>query len=224
MPEVPGHRVTFYSSPREQGGGDLLDLHQASSGVYFFTIGDVMGKGLQAKFYAFSFLSYVRGTLHAMLAPETSPADILSRLNEVLMQDEVMADTFASLLLLKWDVERHTVTFANAGHPRPIMAKQFGSHVLESSDLILGLDASAQFHDETTHFDEGDALVAYTDGIMEQRLKSGEMVGEAGVLRAATSSRTSARPIETMLSNILDESEEDDFTDDVLVFWLQREG
>lgn len=222
MPDVPGYRVLFHTSPREQGGGDLLDLYRADTGVYFVTIGDVMGKGLRAKFYAFSFLSYVRGTLHAMLGPDTSPAELLQRLNQVLMQDEVMADTFASLLLVRWDVESHTITYANAGHPRPVHSTASGASVIEASDLILGLDTNAQFHDAQIQLAPGDAFVAYTDGIMEQRLASGDMVGERGIVSLVASTRTDSAPIDAMLKRILRESRESEFTDDVLVFWLQR--
>lgn len=224
MPEVPGHRVLFYSSPREQGGGDLLDLYKVNDDVYFFAIGDVMGKGVHAKFYAFSFLSYVRGTLRAMLSPMTSPAELMKRLNQVLMQDEVLADTFASMLLVRWDVAAHRITCANAGHPRPVLSTGSRSAVVDASDLILGLDADALFHDIELDLDPGDAFVAYTDGIMEQRLANGEMVGESGVVKTVAAARTEAsQPIQKMLDRILADSDDADFSDDVLVLWLQRE-
>lgn len=222
MPDVDGYRVLFYNTPQEQGGGDLLDYYQAGENVYVFTIGDVMGKGVRAKFYAHSFLGYVRGTLHAMLGPETSPAELMKRLNLVLMQDEVMADTFASLLLVKWDAGAHTITFSNAGHPRPVHSSRERSQVIEDSDLILGLDANAEFRNTTIQLAPGDSFVAYTDGIIEQRLKSGDMVGERGVVQMVASVQSNEKPIESMLARVLDESAEDDFADDVLVLWLQR--
>jgi phosphoserine phosphatase RsbU/P len=121
LPVVDGYRTFFHNSPREHGGGDLFDWTEAEPGTFFITIGDVMGKGLQAKFYAFSFLSYVRGTLHAMLRETSSPADLMMRVNQLLMQDEVMEETFASLLLMKWEPAKNLVTYANAGHCRPAL-------------------------------------------------------------------------------------------------------
>ena len=222
MPTVEGYRLLFHNTPREQGGGDLLDHQATDKDVHILTIGDVMGKGVRAKFYAHSFLGYVRGTLHAMLRPDTSPAELMSRLNQVLMHDEVMADTFASLLLVKWDANAHTVTFATAGHPRPVHCSSAGATIVEASDLILGLDANAQFHDSTIKLEPGDAFVAYTDGILEQRLRSGEMVGERGVVQLVRAVCDDERPIDSMMQRILAESSDDDFTDDVLVLWLQR--
>ena len=224
MPEVAGYRVLHHVTPREQGGGDLLDFFPAGNGVYFFTIGDVMGKGLQAKFYAWTFFSYVRGTIHAMLGPQTAPSELLTRLNQIVMNDEVLADIFVSLLLLRWDSNTHRVTYANAGHPRPILVRSSGAHVLEESDLILGLDANAQFSDTSVDLDRGEAFVAYTDGIMEERTPSGEMIGEGGVVEAALQAYAEAHPLQTMLASILSASDGYDFTDDVLVLWLQRDA
>lgn len=222
LPSVEGHRVFFHNSPREHGGGDLFDWTESEPGTFFFTIGDVMGKGLQAKFYAFSFLSYVRGTLHAMLRETSSPADLMQRVNQLLMQDEVMEETFASLLLMKWEPRKNLVTYTNAGHCRPILVTPQKTRVVEHSDIILGLDPGAEFRDHTLELPPESALVTYTDGLMEQKLKSGEMVGEEGIKRCATKALREEQPVEAMLVDILRQSEVPEFGDDILVFWLQR--
>ena len=222
MPAVDGYTLNFYSNPREYGGGDLFDWIQAEPGMYFFTIGDVMGKGLQAKFYAFNFLGYVRGTLHAMLPVTKSPAELIKRVNQVLIEDEVMEETFASLLLMRWEPALNRITYANAGHCRPILASPDKVEVVEHSDIILGLDPTAEFTDSTIDLPTDSALVAYTDGLMEQRLASGEMLGEPGIMRAVDSVLGQATPVQTMLKDILDRSEKNEFADDILVFWLAR--
>ncbi|MDX1429354.1 MAG: fused response regulator/phosphatase, partial [Rhodothermales bacterium] len=165
LPEVPNYKLFFHNSPREHGGGDLFDWMEAKPGSYFLTVGDVMGKGLQAKFYAFSFLGYVRSTIHAMLRSTDSPAEIMKRVNQVLMDDPPMEETFASLLLLHWEPEEHRVTYANAGHCRPVLMTPSGSEIVEYSDLILGLDRNADFKDTEITLPEDSALVAYTDGL-----------------------------------------------------------
>ena len=124
LPEIPGYRFAFHNSPRDQGGGDFFDWAETHPGVFFFTVGDVMGKGLKAKFYAFSFLSYVRGTLYSMVEQTSSPAALMQQLNRRLMQDAVMEDTFASLLLVRFDAAAHRVTLCNAGHCRPLRRRR----------------------------------------------------------------------------------------------------
>ncbi len=224
MPSEPGYRTMFFSRPKEDGGGDLFDWTRADDGSYLFTVGDIMGKGLQAKFYAFSFLSYIRSTIHAMLKTTVSPAVLMQRVNEMLIQDAVLEETFASLLLMRWEPATNRVVYANAGHCRPILATPDGPGMVEYSDLILGLDPQTEYVDHSFIVPPGSALLCYTDGLNEQVMRNHAMFGEAGVAMAAQAALASDAPVHTLLSWLLRRSEHPDFDDDVLVFWLQREA
>jgi sigma-B regulation protein RsbU (phosphoserine phosphatase) len=228
MPSEPGYRANFFNSPREHGGGDLFDWMRTDDGAYIFTIGDVMGKGVQAKFYAFSFLSYVRGTLRAMLPVADSLAALMSRVNELLLQDEVMEETFASLLLLHWKPNENTLTYVNAGHCRPVLTSSDDTAVIEHSDVVLGLEPDAAFRDTTVEIPPGSAFVAYTDAILEQRPEGTsmkEIAGEKGVKQACAAALRAAtdKPIEYVLRKILEQTGTEEFHDDILVFWLERQ-
>ena len=224
MPDEPGYRTVFFSRPKEDGGGDLFDWTRAQDGSYLFTVGDIMGKGLQAKFYAFSFLSYIRSTVHAMLRETLSPARLMSRVNEMLINDAVLEETFASLLIMRWEPATNRVVYANAGHCRPILVTPDGPGLLEYSDLILGLDPSTTYEDRQLILPPDSALLCYTDGLNEQLTKTGAMFGEAGVAMGAQAALTTQQPVHTLLSWLLSRSQDPQFGDDVLVFWLQRMG
>jgi serine phosphatase RsbU (regulator of sigma subunit) len=213
----------------EDGGGDLFDWTRLADGSYLFTVGDIMGKGLRAKFYAFSFLSYIRSTIHAGLgagsaSAPVSPAALMRRVNRMLIQDAVLEETFASLLLLRWDPARHRVTYCNAGHCRPLLLGPGGAGIVEYSDLILGLDPETAYADKAFAIPEGSALVCYTDGLNEQQTRGRQPFGEAGVALSATGALAHAQPIKLLLEAMLARSAEPRFSDDVLVFWLQRLG
>ncbi len=223
LPDVQGYRTFFHSNPREHGGGDIFDWTEPRPGTYFITVGDVMGKGLQAKFYAFSFLGYIRSALHTLLRTTTSPAEIMSSVNQVLMDDPSLEDTFASLLLIRWEPEKNLVTYANAGHCRPVLVGSRGAEVVSYSDLILGLDESAEFKDTSISLTPGTALVSYTDGLLEQQMNSGAQLGEDGVLENVKGVYGTADPIDSLITNVLDESEKPEFGDDILLFWMERE-
>ncbi len=224
LPDVDDYRILFSNTPKEDGGGDLFDWLEVGDGAYLFTIGDVMGKGLKAKFYAFSFFGYVRSTIHAMLPTTTSPAELMSRVNQALIDDPTMEETFASLLLVKWEPAINRITYVNAGHCRPLIVGAETAKVVEYSDLILGLDHNTKFKDTVIELGENMSFIAYTDGLSEQVLENGKMVGEEGVMKAATEVADTEKPIEALLSNILKSSETPEFKDDILVFWLQRTG
>ena len=221
-PEVDGYALDVHSESREQGGGDLFDWSETDEGTYFLTIGDVMGKGLRAKFYAFSFLSYVRGTLHTLLEKSTSPAALMSELNDMLLNDDVLEDTFATFLLLHWDPHAHTVTFANAGHCRPVLVTPEGAEIPEHGDLILGLEEDVSFSEMTLDLPPDSALVSYTDGFTEQRTEDGGMLGEDGVRDLILEAYGDDTPIQALLDGVLSQSASGSFEDDLLVVWLRH--
>lgn len=222
LPEVSGYRFDFHAEARAQGGGDLFDWVETDQKTYFLTIGDVMGKGLRAKFYAYSFLSYVRGTLHTLLKESTSPAAVMRSINGMLLDDEVLEDTFASFLLLHWNPFTHTITYANAGHCRPVLVSSARSEIVEHSDLILGLEEDASFSDVSLELAPDSALFAYTDGLTEQPGRDGELLGESAMRVLAEEAHASDQPIDAILNGALQRSAEDDFQDDILVLWMQR--
>ncbi len=222
MPVAPGYRTVFFSRPKEDGGGDLFDWTRTDDGSYLLTVGDIMGKGLQAKFYAFSFLSYIRSTIHAMLRTTVSPAALMKRVNEMLIQDQVLEETFASLLLMRWEPHNHRLVYANAGHCRPILVGPDGPGMVDHSDLILGLDVGTEYVDRALDIPPGSALLCYTDGLNEQVARSGEMFGEGGVALGAQAALGQPQPVQSLLTWMLARSQAPGFDDDVLVFWLER--
>ena len=224
LPNVDDYRILFRNSPKDDGGGDLFDWIEVGDGTYLFTIGDVMGKGLQAKFYAFSFFGYVRSTIYAMLPTTTSPAKLMARVNQALIDDSTMEETFASLLLVKWEPASNKITYVNAGHCRPIVIGPDGAGVVKHSDLILGLDHATEFRDTAIELKENMSFVAYTDGLSEHVLLGGQMVGEQGIIEHAARVAEKENPIDALLTSILASSGSPEFTDDILVFWLQRTG
>ena len=222
LPRVSGYRTHFFSQPKEDGGGDLFDWTEVRPGVFLMTIADIMGKGLQAKFYAFSFLSYIRSTVHALAEENDSPAVLMTKVNRVLSKDEVLEETFASMLIIRWDSNTGDLTYANAGHCRPILVTPKRAGIIEHSEMILGLDPDEAYTDRSFNLPPGAAVIAYTDGLIEQVARNGELFGETGLAAAASRAFASKQPVHALLRTILEESAEPQFGDDVLVLWLQR--
>src|SRR5690606_24636127 len=123
----------------------------------------------------------------------------------------------------QWEPQAHRITYANAGHCRPVLLTPGEVDMMAYSDIILGLDANAAFTDQSLALPPGSAFITYTDGLMEQRLQNGEMVGERGIMEIAREVAHEADPVAAMLQIILERSETPEFGDDILVFWLQRD-
>ena len=69
----------------------------------------------------------------------------------------------------------------------------------------------------------GSALLTYTDGLIEQHLIDGQMVGEQGILEMAPHALRTPEPIDALLNEVLQRSPGNEFSDDILVFWLERQ-
>lgn len=222
LPSADGYRLLVHSKRREEGGGDMFDWIEGDPGVYYLTVGDVMGKGLQAKFYAFTFWACVRSAIRTVVTSTPSPARILSHVNSVLVEDATLADTFASLLLMKWEPGRDRITYANAGHCRPIVTNGDSTRVAAYSDLIVGLDPDTEYRDTTLTLSPGTAVVAYTDGLIERELLSGELLGEEGLIRLCSEITPEEDPAGALIERVRTEGADESFGDDVLVTWLER--
>lgn len=223
LPDVKNYRLAYRISQREAGGGDLFYFTETPDGDYLLVVADVMGKGVQAKFNAYAFFGYVQSIAKAGMEEGLSPAALMKRLNELLLQDVRIMNTHASMLIILWDPKANLITYTNAGHCRPIVVTPSGAYILEHSDLIVGLQHNAEFIDTEVLLPENAAFLAYTDGLTEQPIGD-EIVGESRVLEAAARAYRDDVPIDALMDLILKESSMPKWQDDILVFWLQRTG
>jgi len=123
----------------------------------------VTGHGLPA----WSIMSKLRHSINAIAKYEANPARILDVVEEVVLQryPEAIATAFAAIL----DTRRQTITYANAGHPAPIVRRRDGTvEALRTYGLPIGLRQSGPAGDLQTASLQGAALlVFYTDGLIE---------------------------------------------------------
>ena len=95
-----------------------------------------------------------------------SPGELLSRVNSSLM-DELPAGKYVTMIYAVLDPEQRTLTFANAGHPWPLLLDSSGARLLPTSEgLPLGL-APGRYSDETVTLTPGARMLFYSDGITE---------------------------------------------------------
>jgi Stage II sporulation protein E (SpoIIE) len=113
LPELPGWNIgAFYRSAREVGG-DFYDVVPLSENRVAITIGDGTDKGAPAAL----LMATTQGLLRAGASPEETPAEMLARINNVLVPN-VPAKMFVTCVYLVFDTIAGRVSFANAGHPR----------------------------------------------------------------------------------------------------------
>jgi len=82
--------------------------------------------------------------------PGTPPAAMLAELNNFLFDDLDKADYFITLFYLQYDTGKQQLTFANAGHPPPLLLSRFQQECrqLDADGLILGVNKNEVFEEK----------------------------------------------------------------------------
>jgi PAS domain S-box-containing protein len=143
-------------------GGDLYDVLPTEDGCWVL-IGDVAGKGSEAAGVSVAVRHAVRGLTREVDEPE----EILSRVNELLLEGTSLNDFATAVLVrLRQDEGGWTLTLASAGHPAAVHVRKGGARLLGGGTVLGALqDAKVQRYDAP--FAEGDTLVLCTDGWLE---------------------------------------------------------
>jgi phosphoserine phosphatase RsbU/P len=161
-PYIPGFVISGRSEPARAVGGDWYDFICFPDGRLGIVLADVSGKGTAAAL----LMSATRGMLRSLAEACCTPSEVLTRLNQLLVED-FPAGKFVTLVYAVLDPATRRVTFANAGHLRPLVIDQAGERFLDTErGLPLGLGSGDYSETEVT-LSKGSKLVFYSDGITE---------------------------------------------------------
>ncbi|MFJ3667119.1 PP2C family protein-serine/threonine phosphatase [Streptomyces sp. NPDC090106] len=157
------------ADPSLDVGGDFYDVVTTADRVALF-IGDVCGRGAEAAAYT----ALARFTLRTLLEDGTGPADALSRINTLLLREGGARFVTALIVILTpvdggWEAE-----VAGAGHPWPLVRRDDASVVeIPAQGPLLGVLPEPRFTSTRTRIGAGEALVLFTDGLLEARSADG---------------------------------------------------
>lgn len=187
--------VDFVYQPAGIVSGDYVDVIRHDSELYLI-LGDVSGKGMAA--------SLLMSNLHAMfraLVPLGLPLhELMSRANH-LFCESTLANQYATLICGKIAADGQ-VEMCNAGHLPPILFRNGGLEVLDSTALPLGMFADSSFESSCVKLDGGDALLLYTDGVTEAADHTGEEFGTERLI-SSVSRFTDAEPEELVRKSVM---------------------
>jgi len=124
---------------------------------------DVSGKGVEAGTRSLLLSGAFGGLLGAL-----PPAQFLPAANDYLLAQD-WGEGFATAVHLCLDLDTGDFELRSAGHPPPVQLHSGSGRwaVLETSGPILGVMQDARFDVLTGRLLHGDALLLYTDGLVE---------------------------------------------------------
>ena len=169
LPEMPGVEVAArYEAAGEvmRVGGDFYDLFEGDPGAWYVVVGDVQGKGPEAA----SLTGLARHTVRAAAADGRPPAAVLSALNDAVgAEGTERFCTVACARVTAADGGLQAVVSCG-GHPLPRAIRADGAvEPIGRHGTLLGLFDDPELHDREAVLGPGDALVLFTDGVIEGR-------------------------------------------------------
>jgi PAS domain S-box-containing protein len=169
LPDIPGVELvgTYRWGGQGEVGGDFYDAFATGDGSWAVLIGDVCGKGPEAAVVT----ALARYTLRAVAMQSTKPSSVLATLNEAVRQQR-SDRTFCTVCYARLRVreEGARLTLCCAGHPLPILLRADGTvEEAGTPGTLLGIFAQPELSDRVVDLGRGDALVLYTDGVIEER-------------------------------------------------------
>lgn len=159
--------ATFYRAGVEgtHVGGDWYDVIELGAGRTAFVIGDVMGRGVQAA----AVMGQLRSAARAYAALDLTPVELLEHLDQLVQ--EIGTNQIVTCVYAVHDPVEHTLTYANAGHLPPLLARHDLVEITARIDATGPPLGAGYFGMEPSVVDleTEDVVVLYTDGLVERR-------------------------------------------------------
>jgi len=170
----------YHVASADQVGGDFYDVFPLSEGRWGFFLGDVCGKGADAA----AVTSLVRYTLRAAAVYDPDPVAVLNNLNIVLNHEYNGDDPrFCTVVfgIITPASSGFTLGLAVGGHLDPLLLRADGTadYISTRGGLIVGVFPDPHFATTTVHLAPGDALLLYTDGLVEARVDGADGESDA---------------------------------------------
>lgn len=167
--------------PATRCGGDWWSVYPLPGGQILVLIGDVTGHGVAAAMVT-AAAKGCNDVAMRMMGKNVDLVELLDLLNATVRRTggtEFHMTCFASLI----DPATTTVTYANAGHVVPYLARRRKNgavrlDVLAARGNPLGTSETSEYKAHTRQLSPGDVLVWYTDGLVESTNAARQQYGD----------------------------------------------
>lgn len=172
LPQLDGYEFAGTNKPCRTVSGDYYDVIVRPDGRIYFVIADVSGKGITAALVMTSLAT----AFGIFTRTDPTPAELVRELNVTLVP-KTAPTKFATLFAGLLDPATGRVEYTNAGHVPPLVVGRDGVQQLNTTDMVIGLFAGAQYRNQSVTLAPGDSLVLFTDGVTEAENAEEEQLG-----------------------------------------------
>jgi len=172
VPTLEGWEIAPHYQPAREVGGDFYDFFELDDGQFGLVVGDATGKGMPAALV----MATTCGMLRAVAKSSNSPGEVLERVNEALSA-RIPPNMFVTCFYALLDVGTGRLSYANAGHDLPYLRRGNDAGELRARGMPLGLMSGVTYEEGHRLLREGDAILFYSDGLVEAHNQYREMFG-----------------------------------------------
>lgn len=187
---LSGAKVAALSLPSQQIDGDFYDFVKYDSEHFDLMLGDVMGKGVSAALLGAATKTQLLRAIGNLvcstnLATLPTPEEIIDFIHEEMCEKLMTLNSFATLCLARFALDKNRMDLVDAGHTETIHYNhRTGTcNLLKSQNLPLGFDLAEKYEQISVHFEPGDIMLFYSDGLVEATNTNGERFGTDRVAR-----------------------------------------
>ena len=211
--DLPGLRTVVRYLPASRDsrvGGDWYITAEMPDGSVLLAIGDVAGHGLDAA----AGMARLRGALAGLAITGASPERLVGWLNDLV--HHVAPEHTASVMAGYFDPASRDLTWAQAGHPPPLLVRGDTACPLgQPAGILLGAGPGG-YEAMSVTLAPGDVLLLYSDGLVERRDRS----LDEGLRLLAVAAAGISDP-EQLISAVLDSVSSTDSEDDTCLVALR---
>ena len=183
-PKVVGADIAFATRPQNSVAGDYYDAfypNPAALDRLMVVIADVAGKSVPAAL----LMATLQASLRTIVEENVPLVDLVARLNYYACAHSLNGLRFTTAVLCEYNPNSRRLNYVNAGHNAPILRRANGTlETLEAGGLPLGIRPATNYETASLELKPGDALIFFTDGVVEAFNGGGEEFGNARWLNA----------------------------------------
>jgi serine phosphatase RsbU (regulator of sigma subunit)/anti-sigma regulatory factor (Ser/Thr protein kinase) len=212
LPQLPHWQIAAFYGPARAVGGDFYDFVELSDGRIGIAVGDVTDKGVPAALV----MARTHSILRAEASRSTSPGEILSRANDLLVP-EMPAKMFVTCLFAVLDPATGRIVIANAGHNLPFVRSGDELTELRATGMPLGLMPGIRYEEVEGEIAPDSNVLLYSDGLIEAHDGAREMFGFGRLREALRIDDAGSELLDRLLETLNeftgpDHEQEDDIT------------
>jgi len=169
-PSIPDKRQGWSFKIKYQiadsGGGDFV-LHKNLDDSFIAILADVMGHDLQAKFFTYAYVGYLRSLFKN--SPEIVDGDIfLGHLSDAVGNDPILENIIMTCQYFRIFPDG-TIHISSAGHPKPLMirANCSDANIINTAGPLPGLSLENKYKITSEKLNPGDKILFMTDGFID---------------------------------------------------------